>query len=89
LYLGKLYSFGFLSIFDFGSRNLQTNDLVLELKPRDQHRVFLRAEVDGLRNYSLNYAKLTSYFDFLYANYIYRPSDSLALMGEVVLIECR
>lgn len=39
--------------------------------------------MDGLRNYSLKYSSLGSYFDYLVANYVCKPTDTLALMAEV------
>ena len=65
---------GLLTIFDLGSHNLQTNDLVLEFRPTPTHQLFLRGEVFSLRNYSLNYKSPRGYFDVLACNYICRPS---------------
>jgi hypothetical protein len=83
LYKGRRWSAGAISLFDFSCRNLQTNNLVIELIPHPRHRFFLRAEVDGLRNYSLKYSSLGSYFDYLVVDYVCRPTDTLALMAEV------
>jgi hypothetical protein len=83
LHKASRYNIGFLSLFDMACKNLQTNDLVLEFKPHPKHRLFLRAEVDGLRNYSLNYSKISHYFDYITSNYIIKPSDTLTLMAEV------
>lgn len=83
LHKASRYNLGFLSIFDTACKNLQKNDLVLEFKPHLKHHLFLRAEVDGLRNYSLNYSKISHYFDFIASNYIIKPSDTLTLMTEV------
>ncbi len=58
MYMARYINFGLLSIFDFGSSNLQTNNLVLEVKPHEKHQIFVRGEVDGLRNYSLKYSKI-------------------------------
>lgn len=85
LWKGKLASFGVISLFDYSCRNLQTNNVVFEIKPHAKHRLYARGEVDGLRNYSLRYSKIASYFDYLILDYIFRPTDSLALMAEVFL----
>ena len=84
MYFAKKFNLGFLSLFDFGSYNLQTNNAVIEWKVHEKHQLFGRAEVDGLRNYSLKYSQLRNYFDFLYVNYIIKPTNSLILMAEVL-----
>ena len=80
-----MLNLGLLSIFDINCKNLQTNNLTLQLKPSEKHQLFLRAEVDGLRNYSLNYSKPLNYFDFVLTNYIFKPTNSLTLMAEVTI----
>jgi hypothetical protein len=74
LYKSRLWSFGAISLFDFSCRNLQTNNLVLELIPHTGHRFFVRGEVDGLRNYSLKYSKIGNYFDYVILDYVGRPT---------------
>lgn len=39
--------------------------------------------MDGLRNYSLKYSKLSNYFDYFLVNYIIKPTETLTLMAEV------
>jgi hypothetical protein len=58
LYKGGGVNVGVISLFDYNCRNLQTNNVVVEFKPHPRHQVFLRGEVDGLRNYSLKYSKI-------------------------------
>ena len=89
IYHGHRFNLGLLSVFDYSSKNLQTNNVVLELKPHEKHQIFLRGEVDGLRNYTLKYSKLANYFDYFTLNYIIKVSDTLTLMAEVLLCRVR
>jgi hypothetical protein len=75
LYSHNYFKLGWVLGYDLEStNNLLMNNLFVELKPHDNHLIYLRGEVDDYRNYSFNYKHFVNYFDFLYANYIIKAT---------------